>query len=63
MLKRQMKHWGYRTMSNGHSLEEVIHDLEALGKYFEQETDGCVPVCIPEAVKILKALKTIKEVQ
>lgn len=35
------------------SLSEIIHDLQVLGDYFEGETGGSVPMCIPEAIKVL----------
>ena len=43
------------------TLDEIIRDLGSLGEYFKEESGGCVPACIPEAIEILKAVKTLKE--
>ncbi len=42
------------------TLEETIHDLQELGLYIESEI-GPIPMCIPRAIELLEALKTIKE--
>lgn len=34
--------------------EEIIHDLQALADYFITETGGSVPMCLEEAIKLLK---------
>ena len=43
------------------SIETTIHDLKVLKEYFEQESGGSVPACLPDAIELLEALKKIKE--
>lgn len=35
------------------TIEEIIHDLEALCLSINEETNGCEPVCIGEAIRVL----------
>ena len=42
------------------SIEEIINDLCIIGETFKDES-GATPTCIPDAVEILMALKTLKE--
>ena len=44
------------------TIDEIIHDLEALDDYFKEEYKDKVPVCLEESIEILKALKKLKEV-
>lgn len=39
---------------------EIIKDLNTIRSYFEEESDGCVPVYLDEAIGIITALM-IKE--
>lgn len=39
------------------SLSEIIHDLQVLEDFFKAETGGPVPMCIPEAIKVLNTIK------
>ena len=43
------------------TIDEIIKDLSTIGDYFKEETDGCIPVCIPEAIKLLEQLKKEEE--
>lgn len=36
------------------SPEEIIHDLKAIEENFKEETDGCAPVCLSEAVEFIE---------
>lgn len=38
--------------------DEIIHDLEAIGEAFNEQTDGCEPVCIGEAIRVIKESMT-----
>ena len=40
-----------------HTVEETIHDLEALKQYFMKETNGCYPVCLEDAIRLLETIK------
>ena len=42
------------------SNEQVIRDLNTLRDYFMEESGGCVPVCIEEAIRIISELKEDK---
>lgn len=35
---------------------EIIKDLNTIRSYFEEESGGCVPVCLDEAIGIITAL-------
>lgn len=41
-------------------LSEIIHDLQVLEDFFKAETGGPVPMCIPEAIKVLNAIKGLQ---
>ena len=41
-------------------LDAIINDMKVLMAYYD-ENGACVPVCMEEAVKILEALKVLKE--
>ena len=49
-------------MTKKMKIDEIIHDLKEVGKYFEEETGGSIPLCIPQAIELLEALKKIKEI-
>ena len=40
--------------------EDIIHDLEAIKILFEESTNGCSPMCLSEAIDIIKGVQ-IKE--
>lgn len=40
--------------------EDIIHDLETIKDYFEESTIGCSPMCLSEAIDIIKGVQ-IKE--
>lgn len=50
-------------MDNGteRTTKDIIHDLEAIKRYFMSESGGCYPVCLEEAIRILET--TILEVE
>lgn len=33
---------------------EIIHDLKVLKDSFEEHTNGCSPICLEEAIKIVE---------
>lgn len=37
--------------------EQVIHDLRVLAEYFAEQSDGCMPLCLVEAIKIIEEAK------
>lgn len=36
---------------------EIIHDLKVLKDSFEEHTNGCSPICLEEAIKIIEEMK------
>ena len=45
------------------TIDEIIHDLEALREGINEETNGCEPVCISEAIRVLTESNTANKYQ
>lgn len=43
------------------NIDDILEEMLSVKDYFEEETDGSVPLCILEAIEILNGLKTLKD--
>ena len=34
--------------------DQIIHDLRAINEYFLEQSEGCAPVCLEEAIKLIE---------